>query len=74
MDLAKTVHRKLREAQGEMTQRTFARKLGVSRAQMAKLLTSPVNITLHTLARISRTLRVTPCQLLDDVDTHHMKK
>ncbi len=71
MDLAKTVHRKLREAQGEMTQRTFARKLGVSRAQMARLLTSPENITLRTLAKISRTLHVTPSQLLDDSDSHH---
>lgn len=74
MDLSKTVHRKLREAQGEMTQRAFARRLGVSRAQMARLLTSPENITLKTLVKVSRALHVTPSQLLDDNDSHHGRK
>jgi transcriptional regulator with XRE-family HTH domain len=71
MDAAKTVHRKLREAQGELTQRSFARKLGVSRAQMARLLTSPENLTLRTLVKVSRALHVTLSQLFDDADTHH---
>ncbi len=71
MDAAKTVHRKLREAQGELTQRSFARKLDISRAQMARLLTAPENITLRTLVKISRALHVTLSQLFDDTDTHH---
>lgn len=74
MDAAKTVHRKLREAQGELTQRSFARKLGVSRAQIARLLTAPENITLRTLVKISRALNLTLSQLFDDADTHHRKK
>lgn len=73
MDAAKTVHRKLREAQGELTQRSFARMLGVSPGQVARLLTAPENMTLRTLVKISRALHVTPSQLLDDGDSHHSK-
>jgi transcriptional regulator with XRE-family HTH domain len=73
MDLAAIVHRKLREAQGELTQRAFARKLGVSVGSMARLITGPENMTLSTLAKISRALHVTPSQLLNDSDTHHRK-
>ena len=74
MDVAKTVHRKLREAQGELTQRAFARKLGLERGQVSRLLTSPENITLKTLVKICRGLHVTPSQFLDDTDTHHRRK
>jgi len=73
MDIARIVHRKLREAQGELTQRAFARKLGVSVGSVARLITGPENMTLATLAKISRALHVTPSQLLDDADTHHRK-
>lgn len=73
MDVVKTVHRKLREAQGELTQRAFARKLGISVGLVARLTTSPENMTLLTLAKISRALHVTPSQLLDEADTHHRK-
>jgi predicted transcriptional regulator len=73
MDITKTVHRKLREAQGELTQRAFARKLGISVGLIARLTNGPENMTLSTLAKISRALHVTPSQLLDDADTHHRK-
>jgi len=73
MDLAKTVHRKLHEAQGELTQRAFARKLVISVGLVARLTTGPVNMTLSTLAKISRALHVTPSQFLDDADTDHRK-
>lgn len=73
MDLARIVHRKLREAQGELTQRAFARKLGVSVGSVARSITGPENMTLSTLAKISRALHVTPSQLLDDADTQHRK-
>jgi transcriptional regulator with XRE-family HTH domain len=73
MEIARIVHRKLREAQGELTQRAFARKLGVSVGAVARLITGPENMTLSTLAKISRALHVTPSQLLDDSDTHHRK-
>jgi transcriptional regulator with XRE-family HTH domain len=74
MGAAKIVHRKLREAQGELTQRAFARKLGLSSGQLARLLASPTDIPLRTLIKISRALHVTPSQFLDDTDTHHTKK
>jgi transcriptional regulator with XRE-family HTH domain len=74
MDIAKTVHRKLREAQGELTQRTFAKKLGISVGLVARLTTAPENMTLSTLAKISRALHVTPSQFLDNADTHHRKR
>jgi transcriptional regulator with XRE-family HTH domain len=73
MDVAKIVHRKIREAQGELTQRAFARKLGVSVGLVARLITAPENMTLSTLQKISRALHITPSQLLDDADTHHRK-
>jgi transcriptional regulator with XRE-family HTH domain len=73
MDLTKTVHRKLREVQGELTQRAFAGKLGVSVGLVARLITGPENMTLSTLAKISRALGVTPSQFLDNADTHHRK-
>lgn len=73
MDAAKTVHRKLREAQGELTQRAFARKLGVSVGLVARLTTAPQNLNLSTIQKISRALRVTPAQLLDENDDHHRR-
>lgn len=67
------MHRKLREAQGELTQRAFARKLGVSPGQVARLTTAPQNLTLVTIQKISRALHVTPSQLLDENDNHHRR-
>jgi transcriptional regulator with XRE-family HTH domain len=73
MGVARTVYRKLCEAQDELTQRAFARKLGISVGLVARLTTGPVNMTLSTLAKISRALGVTPSQFLDNADTHHRK-
>jgi transcriptional regulator with XRE-family HTH domain len=74
MDAARIVHRKLREAQGELTQRVFAKKIGISVGQIARLTTGPQNMTLSTLEKISRALHVTPSQLLDESDTHHRRR
>ena len=74
MDASRIVRRKLREAKGELTTRVFARKLGISGGQMSRMLARPTDIPLHTLQKISRALRVTPSQLLDDTDTRHRKK
>ena|SRR5258708_855128 len=73
MDPAKTVHRKLREAQGALTQRAFARRLGVSVGLVARLTTAPQNLTLSTIQKISHALHVTPSQLLDEADDRHRK-
>lgn len=71
MDAFKTVQRKLREAQGELTHRAFAKKLGIAIGSLARLRNSPQNTTLLTIIKISRALHVTPSQLLDDGDHHH---
>jgi transcriptional regulator with XRE-family HTH domain len=71
MNAAKTVQRKLRELQGELTYRAYARKLGVSLGTLSRLQNAPQNATLATIEKISRALHVTPSQLLDDADTHH---
>jgi transcriptional regulator with XRE-family HTH domain len=74
INAAKTVQRKLREAQGDLTHRAFAKRLGISVGSLARLRNSPQNVTLFTLAKISRALRITPSQLLDDADSHHRSK
>jgi hypothetical protein len=54
MDPAKTVHRKVREAQGELTQRAFARKLGISVGLVARLTTAPENDARENQSRPAR--------------------
>jgi transcriptional regulator with XRE-family HTH domain len=73
MNAARTVHRKLLEAQGELSHRAFARKLRISVGSLARLKNSPQNVTLLTIQKISRALRVTPSQFLDDADDHHRR-
>lgn len=74
MDAAKTVQRKLREAQGDLTHRVFAKRLGISLGSLARLRNSPQNVTLYTVEKICRALGVTPSQFLDDSDTRHRRK
>jgi transcriptional regulator with XRE-family HTH domain len=74
MNTARTVQRKIREAQGEQTHRAFAKRLGISIGTLARLKNSPQNSTLRTLEAISRALGVTPAQFLDDADTRHRRK
>ena len=73
MDAARTVQRKLREAQGELTHRAFAKRLGISLGSLARLRNSPQNLTLSTIEKISQALRITPSQLLDNGNTNHRK-
>ena len=73
MSAARTIQRKLREAQGESTHRTFAKRLAVSVGTLARLRNSPQNVTLYTIEKISRALGITPSQFLDDSDMHHRK-
>jgi transcriptional regulator with XRE-family HTH domain len=74
INAAKTVQRKLREAQRDLTHRAFAKRLGISVGSLARLRNSPQNVTLYTLAKISHALGVTPSQLLDEADAHHRGK
>jgi transcriptional regulator with XRE-family HTH domain len=73
MNTAKTVQRKIREAQGEQTHRAFAKRLGISIGSLARLKNSAQNSTLRTIERISHALGVTPSQFLDETDTRHRK-
>ena len=73
MDAAKTVQRKLREAQGEQTHRAFAKKLGISVGSLARLRNSPENVTLYTIEKISQALGLTPSQFLDESNNQHRK-
>ncbi len=74
MDTAKTVQRKIREAQGEQTHRAFAKRLGISIGSLARLKNSPQNSTLRTIEKISRALHITPSQFLDETDTRHRRR
>ena len=74
MNAAKTVQRKIREAQGELTHRAFAKKLGISLGSLARLRNSPQNVTLYTIEKISRALRITPSEFLDEGNTRHRAK
>ncbi len=73
MDAAKIVQRKVREMKGELTYRAYAKKLGLHPSTLNRLLNSPQNATLNTIGKVSRALRVTPSQLLDESDNHHRR-
>jgi DNA-binding Xre family transcriptional regulator len=74
MDAAKTVQRKIREMQGELTHRAYAKKLGLTTGTLSRLKDSAQDAKLSTIEKISRALRVTPSQLLDDLDNHHRRR
>jgi len=74
INAVKTVQQKLREAQGDLTHRAFAKRLGISVGSLARLRNSPQNVTLYTLEKISRALRITPSELLDESNTRHRPK
>jgi transcriptional regulator with XRE-family HTH domain len=73
MSASKTIQRKIRESQGELTHRAFAKRLGISIGSLARLKNSPQNATLRTVEKVSRGLGVTISQFLDDADTRHRK-
>lgn len=74
MQAAKLIQLKLNEAQGELTQRAFAKKLGIALGSLARLRNSPENVTLRTIERISRALAITPSQFLDERNTDHRRR
>lgn len=72
MDSAKIVQRKLCEAQGALSHRAYARKLGVSIGTLARLKSSPQNATLRTLQTICRALRVSLGDFFDERNDSHI--
>ena len=74
MQAAKVIQRKLNEAQGELTQRTFAKKLGISLGSLARLRNSPENVTLLTIEKICRALAIKPSQFLDETNSDHRRR
>jgi DNA-binding Xre family transcriptional regulator len=73
MDAAKTVQRKIREMQGNLSHRVYARKLGLTTGTLSRLKDSAQDAKLSTIEKISHAFRITPSQLLDDADTHHRR-
>ena len=73
MQAAKTVQRKIREMQGELSIRAYADKLGVGRGTVSRLKESPQDAKLSTIEAVSSAFRVTPSQLLDENDNSHRK-
>lgn len=65
MSLAKILAENLRVRRGNLTQETFARKLGVSRATLTRLENASQNTTIKTLEQISKALRVHVRELFD---------
>ncbi len=57
MSLAKILAENLRVRRGNLTQETFARKLGISRATLTRLENASQNTTIKTLEQISKALR-----------------
>jgi transcriptional regulator with XRE-family HTH domain len=69
MNSAEILQRKIREAQGERTQRKFARKLRISLGTLTRIRNNPQNVTLRTLERIAKALKTTPAALISDPKT-----
>jgi transcriptional regulator with XRE-family HTH domain len=62
MRFAKRLADTLRKERGSLSQETFARRLGISRASLTRIENCSQNTTLRTLERIAKALR---CELGD---------
>lgn len=66
MVLAEKLAENLRKRRGKMTQRQFARKLGISPATLARLELAGQNTTLATLEQLCKALKCDICALFED--------
>jgi DNA-binding Xre family transcriptional regulator len=57
MNLSKKLAKNLTTLRGDMTQNTFAAKLGISRPTLNRLESASQNITLNTLEQITKSLK-----------------
>lgn len=62
MNAAELLAKNLKERRGSLTQETFARKLGISRATLTRLESASQNTTIATLEQIARSLH---CEIGD---------
>lgn len=74
MDSAKTLQKKIREAQGQLSHRAFAKKIGLSVGTLARLKNSGQNVTLKTVDRVAAAFHVHPSRLLDERDRQHLRR
>ncbi len=65
-DLAKRLARKLKRLRGDMTQRRFARRLGISSASLNRLENRQQNVSLKTLTLLCKRLKCDIGDLFDD--------
>jgi len=66
MDLAETLAKNMRARRGQMTQRDFARKLGLNQSVIARIESKNENVTLKTLQHLAIALNCKVGELLDE--------
>lgn len=66
MVLAEKLAKNLKKRRGKMTQREFARKLGISPATLARLELAEQNTTLATLEQLCKALKCTIGALFEE--------
>ena len=66
VDLKKNLARRLQKLRGDMTQREFARKIGISQPHLNRIEQGKENITLRTIQTISDRLKCSIGWLFDD--------
>ena len=66
VDLKKNLARRLQKLRGEMTQREFARKIGISQPHLNRIEQAKENLTIRTLQKITDRLKCSIGWLLDD--------
>ncbi len=65
MSLSKTLADNLKKTRGKVSQRAFARTIGIEEAVLHRLETGEHNPTLATLERLTKALKCKPSDLLE---------
>ena len=66
VDFRKNLARRLQELRGDMTQRAFAERIGISQPHLNRIEQAKENVTLRTLQTITDRLKCSIGWLLDD--------
>lgn len=62
-NLPRAIARNIKALRGARTQEAFARRLGISQATLSQVERAGQNITISTLNKIVRALKIDPCDL-----------
>jgi DNA-binding Xre family transcriptional regulator len=65
MNLSRVLAENLRKRRGEMTQRDFAKKAGISKTSLDRIEKGEQNVTLSTLQQLMKSLKCKPSDLLE---------